>query len=147
MAGSKYSKYIVYDSKPNRYNPNEGRTDAPPPDSMQDVMYIDEEYPKGAFFTSSGWHMKSYPHLISGRRHVHDFDEIVQLIGADPNNPKELGGEVEFWLEDEKFIITKSCAIFIPKGMKHCPMIIKRVDKPFFSSLFALAGKYERTLA
>jgi hypothetical protein len=34
--------------------------------------------------------------------------------------------------EDEPHIITSSALIFIPKGMKHCPLILKRVDEPIF---------------
>jgi hypothetical protein len=35
-------------------------------------------------------------------------------------------------MEDEKFIINKSCMIFVPAGIKHCPLILKRVDRPIF---------------
>jgi hypothetical protein len=31
----------------------------------------------------------------------------------------------------EKHMITKSTAVFVPKGMWHTPMIMRKVDRPF----------------
>ena len=54
-----------------------------------------------------------------------------------------MGAEIEFWLEDEKFMLTKSCMIFVPKNMIHCPLILRRVDRPIFHFTTVTAGKYE----
>jgi hypothetical protein len=53
-----------------------------------------------------------------------------------------LGGEVEFWLEDEKYLLTKSCLIFAPKGLKHCPLRVIRVDRPIFHFTVVTGGEY-----
>ena len=53
-----------------------------------------------------------------------------------------LGGEVEFWIEDEKHMITRSCLIFIPGGMKHCPLLLTRVDRPIFHFSTVTSGEY-----
>ena len=74
--------------------------------------------------------------------HTHESDEIIGFFGSDPENPHDLGGEVEIWLEDEKHIITKSCLIFVPRGMKHCPLEIKRVDRPIFHFSTLNEGQY-----
>jgi hypothetical protein len=29
-------------------------------------------------------------------------------------------------------VITKSCVLFVPKGVAHGPLRIRRVDRPFF---------------
>lgn len=52
------------------------------------------------------------------------------------DKPRELGGEIELWLEDEKYIITKSTMVYIPKGIMHCPVIVRKIDSPiaFFSA-------------
>ena len=76
--------------------------------------------------------------------HSHDSDEIIGFFGSDPQNPHDLGGEIEFWLEDEKYILTKSCLIFAPKGMKHCPLILRRVDRPIFHFSTVSGGQYTR---
>ncbi|MEM2320399.1 MAG: hypothetical protein QXS79_00720 [Candidatus Bathyarchaeia archaeon] len=65
----------------------------------------------------------------------HTADEIFLFIGTDPENPLDLGGEVEFWLgcgEDaEKYIITKPTCIHIPAGLVHAPIVFRNVRRPF----------------
>jgi hypothetical protein len=64
--------------------------------------------------------------------HTHEFDEILGFFGTNPDDQYDLGGEVELWLEDEPFVLTKSFMAFIPAGMKHCPLIMRRIDRPIF---------------
>ena len=44
--------------------------------------------------------------------HSHDYDEVILNIGADPQNPEYLGGEIEGFMGDEKQIINTTSAIF-----------------------------------
>jgi hypothetical protein len=74
--------------------------------------------------------------------HTHDFDEVVGFLGSDPQNPRDLGGEVEFWLEDEKYLLTRSCLIYVPKGLRHCPLLVRRVDKPILFLAVSVTNKY-----
>jgi hypothetical protein len=74
--------------------------------------------------------------------HTHDFNEVVGFLGSDPQNPHDLGGEVEFWLEDEKYLLTKSCLIYVPKGLRHCPLTVKRVDRPILFLAVSVTSKY-----
>jgi hypothetical protein len=90
--------------------------------------------------------VKAYPDKIWARPHTHEFDEIISFFGSNMNDIKDLGGEIELWLEDEKFRLTKSCTVFVPKGMKHCPLIIKRIDRPIFHFTCGPPGSYERAL-
>ena len=62
--------------------------------------------------------------------HSHEYDEIVLHIGSDPQNPEDLGAEIEFVVDGEPLIIDRTSAIFIPKGVKHGPVTWKRVDRP-----------------
>jgi hypothetical protein len=62
--------------------------------------------------------------------HSHDYDEIVLHIGTNPDNPEDLGGEVEFVVGGEKLIIDSTSALFVPKGLKHGPLTWKRVGRP-----------------
>lgn len=72
------------------------------------------------------------PALRRSRPHCHDFDEWMVFASVDPNDITNLGGEVEFWMGDERYVITKSTAIFIPKFTMHLPVNMLRVDRPFF---------------
>jgi hypothetical protein len=74
--------------------------------------------------------------------HTHDFNEVVTFIGSNVEDPYDLGGEIEIWLEDEPQILTRSSLIFIPAGMKHCPLIIRRVDRPIFHTAMGTGGIY-----
>jgi hypothetical protein len=42
----------------------------------------------------------------------------------------------------EAHIFNKTTAIFIPKGVPHCPFTHKRVDRPFLLVVFAMNHKY-----
>jgi hypothetical protein len=64
--------------------------------------------------------------------HSHDFDEVIGFGGTNRNYPRELGGEIEFLMGGERHIVTKTCLIFVPKGVLHCPVIFKRIDTPIF---------------
>ena len=106
--------------------------------------YLNDDKVKGSFFMMNTWtlSMNGTKPVQLELAHTHDYDEILGFMGSDVNNVTELGGKIEIWLEDEKYIITKSFMVFIPKGMKHCPIIIKRVDRPFLGYAVGLTGTY-----
>jgi hypothetical protein len=79
---------------------------------------------------------------VVDKGHVHDFGEVVTFFGSNPEDPTDLGGEIEFWLEDEKHTITKSCVIFVPPGIRHCPLILKRLGRPVFHFATATDRNY-----
>jgi len=73
-----------------------------------------------------------YPETAEPASHRHDYDEVLGFFGTDFDDPYALHGEIEFWIEDEKFLLTRSCLIFLPKGTFHCPLTIHRVVRPIF---------------
>ena len=97
------------------------------------VMWLDDKIIPGAFYSEAVW---IWPECASERSvakaHTHPFDEIITFFGTNWEVPYDLCGEVELWLEDEKFVMTKNFLAFIPAGMKHCPLIVRRVDRPIF---------------
>jgi len=135
MADSKYGKYIVYRPKEDIVKPEW----SPQGKIPGQVAYIDQEVVDGAFYMECVWLMpRIMPKLAPGEKppgpqaHTHDYDEILGFFGSDPENMFELGGEAELWLGDEKHIINKSCLVFIPKGLQHCPLYFMKIDKPIF---------------
>ena len=114
-------------------------------DHIGTLLYsLDEKVFKDIpFFTDAAWIWpKSEKIVMEEKSHSHQFDEIVTLFGSDPENPRDLYGEVEFWLGDEKYTITQSCIIYVPKGVVHCPIIFHRVERPIFHYIVGNAGKY-----
>jgi hypothetical protein len=142
MAELKYKKYIL--------------TDLQLPDNLQ---YDNEEYDKRAtrILWLEDFVIKGAPSIICSwywkatekegtPAHTHDFDEVIGFIGSDPDNPRDLCGEVEFWLEDEKYVLKNSCLIYAPAGLKHCPLRVIRVEKPILFLAVSMSTKYYKIM-
>ena len=109
------------------------------------ILWLEDFVIKGAPSVICSWYTKATetPGTVA---HTHDFDEVVGLLGSDPDNPKDLGGEVEFWIEDEKYMLTQSCLIFCPKGVKHCPLQVRKVTRPILFLAFSTTLNYSKIL-
>ena len=70
------------------------------------------------------------PDVLGSPTHAHPFDQWIYLIG-ESTNFVDFDADIEFTLGDEILKINYPCYIFVPKNMKHCPLDIKRVGKPF----------------
>jgi hypothetical protein len=128
MAKSKYGKYIVTELK----IPEEKQKIAAEYSKFATrILWMDENVVEGAFHMNTAWYLKTAA-TFESTPHTHDTDEIIGFFGSDPQHPYDLGGEIEIWLEDERHIITRTAMLFVPAGMKHCPLIIRRVDRPIF---------------
>jgi len=137
MSESKYGKYIVTDLK-NHFSQEFNEQYAK---WATRILWLDNKVVEGAFQMSVSWYLHPQTQQ-SLKAHTHEHDEILGFFGNNHEDPYDLGGEVEFWLEDEQHIITRSCLIFIPRGMKHCPLIVRRVDRPIFHFGTVTSGQY-----
>ncbi len=138
MSESKYGKYVVTDL----IVPEEKKKIAADYAKYATrILWMDENVVAGAFHMNTAWYMREAT-TLEDKPHVHDDDEIIGFFGSDPANPHDLGGEIEMWIEDEKQVITKSALLFVPAGMKHCPLILKRVDRPIFHFTTVPGGRY-----
>ena len=75
----------------------------------------------------------SVPFEGKEQSHKHDFAEVFVFVPCD----EDLNAyDAETWLylgdKGEKMIIKETCAVHIPAGQVHCPIVHKRVGKPFF---------------
>ena len=75
--------------------------------------------------------------------HIHDYDEAIFFIGSDPQNFSNLGAEVEFAIgaEEEKHVFDKPSAIVVPRGLPHCPIVTRSIEKPYLCMAVSLTGK------
>ncbi len=138
-----YGKNIVYTPAPPPETPPEATNlGQQPADMLKQITYLDSQVVPGAYYAECSWLYKAYPDIVWVTEHTHDADEVFGLYGSDPANPNELNGEIELWIGGERHVITKSCLIFVPKGVKHCPLKILRVDKPIFFFTTMPAHKY-----
>jgi hypothetical protein len=141
MSDLKYEKYIMTDLRvPEdvQYRAEEYKKRA------RRVLWMEDEFVKNSSSVIISWYFKESDGKGSPS-HVHeDFDEIVGFVGCDPENPEKLYGKVEFWMEDEKYILEKSCLIWIPKGLRHCPLEVLEVERPILFLAFSQTKKYTK---
>jgi len=141
VSSSETSKYIVTELKMTDPDPEvEARYSA----YAKRVLRIDDGLVDGAFHMETAWYLHAAPAGIQDKPHVHDSDEIIAFFGSDPSDPYELGGEVELWLDGEKHLIDRSAMVFVPAGMKHCPLNITRLDRPIFHLIAVASGQYAK---
>ncbi|MFA5309325.1 MAG: hypothetical protein WC370_07580 [Dehalococcoidales bacterium] len=130
----KYDGQFIWDYK--QFPPEFWERDKQSPLKGHHLLWMDGERVPGAFYMETHWfwdltgEMPPPPDGVSASHH-HDFDEIQGFFGSNMKDPWDLGAEIEFFLEGEAHTFTKSCFIFIPRGMEHLPMTIKRVWSPF----------------
>ena len=138
MSESKYGKYIVTELK---IPPEKEKIAEAYSRYATRILWMDENVVDGAFHMNTAWYLKAAM-TLEDVPHDHDTDEIIGFFGSDPQNPHDLGGEIEMWLEDEKHIITKTAMLFVPAGMKHCPLVLNRVDRPIFHFTTVTGKRY-----
>jgi hypothetical protein len=141
MKESKYGKYIVQELKTTRFTPEFSAKYA---QHATRILWMDNKVVDGAFQMNCSWYLgpqkEDMPEMHA---HTHDSDEIIGFFGSNHKDPYDLGGEIEFWIEDEQFNLTRTSMIFVPGGLKHCPLIIRRVDRPIFHFSTVTAGQYD----
>jgi hypothetical protein len=93
-----------------------------------------------AFHTGLGaWHDRD--------PHVHPYDEALLFVGLDPTNPDYLGAEIQIAMgeEQEIHVFDTPTVVVAPGGLVHCPLITRRVDKPYSFSAICLNGEHDTT--
>ena len=111
------------------------------------LISLDSDVRKGAFYMETAWYWPGkWPESKGDEgvvgEHVHDYDEAIAYIGTNPDDPYDLGGEVELWIDGKPNILDRSFIAFVPAGIKHCPLKIRRVDRPIFHFTAGMAKKY-----
>jgi hypothetical protein len=155
MPESDHSKYIITerrrDSRDAVMPPGVDPASITDTKSHFKLMSLDDHVLKGSLYTEVVWMWPGgsdvYPETAEPAPHAHEYDEVLGFFGSDFDAPYDLGGVIEFWLEDEKFLLTKSCLIFVPKGMYHCPLVIREVRRPIFHFSSGPGGTYVQETA
>ena len=71
----------------------------------------------------------------------HDkYEEIVLHIGGDPDNPEDLGADMQFGIGGDLLSFDTSFSVFLPKGLPHCPIIWHEVRKPHIEMAIMLGA-------
>ena len=140
MAESKYGKYII--SNPSIASPLGTEAARVKGVTFPKELFMNTGLVKGCpTLVDIGWHFAIPDPDPVEQAHSHDFDTVSCFVGSDPKNPSNLGAVLEIQLGDEKHMLTKTCVIFIPKGLAHCPLIHRSVDRPYLQIVFAVSDK------
>ncbi len=114
------------------------------------VISLDSDVCQGAFYMETAWFLPGdWPEKTKERKdhtigaHTHDYDEAVAWVGTDPDDRYNLGGEIEFWIDGKQNFIDRSFIAFIPAGIEHGPINIRKITKPMFHFTAGMGRKYK----
>ncbi len=132
MKNSSYDKYVVY-------VPKKSAPDAPFPFL---TLMSNELVPECNTEVTLNWVAK-IPEPKSDRplSHAHDYDELILNIGTDPTNPEDLGAEVIGFLGDQKHVLNKTSAVFIPRNVQHGIAGFNKLHRPYLLINVKLGGR------
>ncbi|MCR4420827.1 MAG: hypothetical protein NUV99_12085 [Clostridia bacterium] len=144
MPDTKYGHLFVLDARAKADLPSyRHETEEADNGNSTCLIYLDASVIPGALYNECAWFWAATPAgKTEADAHVHDFDELVGFFGTDRRDPYDLGGEIELWVEDEKHVLTRSFVVFIPAGVRHCPLIVRRVDRPIFHFTMGATRRY-----
>lgn len=106
------------------------------------ILWMDSNVVEGAFQMNTAWYFNVPEIDPVFEEHEHDYDEIVGFYGSNPDDPYDLGGEIEVGIDGEMHKLTRTSMLFFPAGMKHMPLAIKRVDRPIFHFSVVMNPEY-----
>jgi hypothetical protein len=105
------------------------------------VAFLTDKYMPGSNYYIIHWVMQTPngPEIVPKSKqiahgpHIHKEAEILIHIGTDPNNPWDLGAEIELCMgpEMEPHIFNQTTTVFIPPNFIHSPWRINKVTRPF----------------
>ena len=124
MAETKYGKYFL---------------SGPPPGFTHPlgpvVTRLDDTVIKGSYFYMIHWVIPNpdYEMPVGHPPHIHKDAELLFHIGTNPDDPTDLGAEVEIYMgpELERHVFNKSTVIYIPPNFIHCPWRPLKTVRPW----------------
>ena len=139
MAETKYGKYFLTRPGPGEekrgFWSNENTT-----------IFTDDDIIKGSLLF---WAVRMGPDYIAPPHgpHTHKDPEVLVMLGTDPDDPWDLGAEIDLYMgeEMEKHTITRSTLVYIPADFIHCPIEYRNVRRPFIFIQSQYAPKLTET--
>lgn len=124
MAETKYGKYFISEPKPGEKRSGFGSHPAT-------IVWTDNDVIPGS---NLFWALRITPDRIPPVHgpHTHKDPELLVMLGTDPDDPYDLGAEIDLYMgpEMEKHTITKSTMVYIPANFLHCPIRYRNVRRP-----------------
>ncbi len=106
------------------------------------TLMSNDQVPGSNIYIEAGWVWDMpdpNPHIFE-HTHKEGYGEIVLHIGGDPNNPEDLGAEIEFTVGGQPIVFDTTSGIFIPGGVKHGPVVWKKLTRPHLQIAMVLGA-------
>jgi hypothetical protein len=147
MAETKYGKYFLSDDgSPPKENDYVSLNSLPPfPEIASPQTYFRGDAALPGATASMGWQVFVKPYRLETIPHTHDVDEFLMFLGAElPDLCSSFDAEIDLWMgeEIEKHTITSTTIVYIPRGILHCPLNFRIVNKPVLFHALLLSPKF-----
>jgi hypothetical protein len=96
------------------------------------VLKVDQNRLEDFFSVDGTWFWRSDPDQIVDGTRISECNKVIALVGADPEDPFGLAGEMTIWVDGKKNLANKSCLIFVPAGIPFGPVQINHMENPIF---------------
>jgi hypothetical protein len=96
------------------------------------VMKVDQNRLESSFAVDCTWFWCSNPNQIVDGSRTSDRNQVIGLVGADPEAPSSLAGEITIWVDGKKNLLNKSSLVFVPAGIPFGPVQINHMKQPIF---------------
>jgi hypothetical protein len=94
------------------------------------VMKVDPNRLPDFMSVDCTWFWRSLPNQIVDGTRTSAENQVIGLIGAYPEDPFSLAGEMTVWIEGKKNTLKKSSLIFVPAGVPFGPVQINHMEYP-----------------
>ena len=126
-----------------KYAPTDGRIPDAPEGFLTFLLWIDGKKLAGAPYTESVWFHTTND--TGPEEHVHDdLDEFIAFVGSDPDRPEELCGDVSFFIGGEQIHTAKSTIVFVPRRVKHSPLLVHALERDILHFSGGNSGDYNK---
>lgn len=147
MPESKYGKYFLSDNgAPPKKNDYVSLNSLPPfPEIASPQTYFRGASALPGATASIGWQVFIAPYKLETIPHTHEEDEFLIFMGATlPDLCSNFKAEIDLWMgeELEKHTITSATVVFIPRGLLHCPLNFRKIDKPVLFHALHLGPRF-----
>ena len=128
MSKGKYDKYFI------EFDPSQW-----PEDQRPIMVRMDNHIAEGSHFYLIHWVKPGFGDffgkepLTGHPPHIHKSAELLIHVGTNPDDPMDLGAEIEMYMgpELERHVFNRTTVIWIPPNFIHSPWKPLRIDRPF----------------
>jgi hypothetical protein len=94
------------------------------------VLKVDPNRLQDFFSVEATWYWRSNPDQIVEGTRISPCNQVIAMVGAHPDDPFNLAGEMTIWIDGKKNQINKNSLIFVPSGVPFGPLQIDRMEHP-----------------